>query len=193
MGRQTLAVLVLLAGCAGSGAGREELDNRTGLMYGPGHAYMFDAPEGWVLDNEIGRSRGLFAVFYPAGETWGDTEAFMYVNTVGPGEGDTASVAVAARNDSMKFVADNPGITITVGDPITLPDGRQAIVRYFTGDRFGNYEAAAYVPEKKITPIFILSSRTVNAFERALPAFRELVRSYKWVGDRVRIPPDSVR
>ncbi len=189
MSKRLLIALVLMAGCAGTSAVRQQPDSRTGIMHGPGHAYLIEAPEGWVLDNEVGRSMGLHAVFYPEGETWREAEAFMYVNTVGPARGDTASVEVAARNDSLKFVADNPGITITEADPILLQTGSYAIVRHFTGDVYGNYEAAAYVPEKTITPIFILSARSLVAFLEALPAFEQLVRSYKWLGVNVTIPP----
>ena len=191
MSRRMLVALVLLAGCAETSAVRQEPNSRTGMMHGPGHAYLIEAPEGWVLDTQVGRSMGLYAVFYREGETWRDAEAFMYVNTAAPDRGDSAHAEAVARRDSLKFVTDNPLIMITEADPILLQNGNHAIVRHFTGDVYGNYEAAVYVPEKTITPIFILSARSLIAFEEALPAFEQLVRSYKWLGTKVTIPPRS--
>src|SRR4051812_22225217 len=39
----------------------------SGLIYGEGHAFFFDAPRGWVLDNRSGVEHGSHAVFYPEG------------------------------------------------------------------------------------------------------------------------------
>jgi hypothetical protein len=191
MSRRILVTLALIAICGTVTAIGQE-PGKTGIMYGPGHAYMVEAPDGWVLDNQVGRSRGLHAIFYRIGETWRDTDAFMYVNTAAPDSGEAASAEAVARRDSLRFVAQNPNIKITVAAPIEMKDGTQAMVRHFTGDVYGNSEAAAYVPEKTFTPIFILSATSEDAFKQALPAFEQLVRSYALVGtdvNDVKIPP----
>ena len=120
MARRILAAWLLLATCGAVAAAGQEPTGRTGMMYGPGHAYMVTAPEGWVLDNQVGRSMGLHAVFYREGKTWRSAEAFMYVNTAAPDSGETASAEAVARRDSTDFVADNPDLKITVADPIPL-------------------------------------------------------------------------
>jgi len=158
----------------------QDQTGQSGIIYGPGHAYSVTAPEEWVLNNQIGRQWGLHAVFYHSSKTWDTALARMYVNTAGPDSGMTADPLVVVQADSTRFVHDNPGIRITVADTIKISDEIHAIVRHFTGDRFGNFEAIAYVAEK---------TKTKEAFDEALPAFKQLVRSYKWVGETTIIPP----
>ena len=73
MSRRMLVALVLLAGCAETSAVRQEPNSRTGMMHGPGHAYLIEAPEGWVLDTQVGRSMGLYAVFGKL-RIWGNVQ-----------------------------------------------------------------------------------------------------------------------
>lgn len=167
----------------------QERTGQSGIIYGPGHAYSVTAPEGWILDNQIGRQWGLHAVFYHSSKTWDTALARMYVNTSAPDSGMTADPLARARADSIKFVHDNPGIRITVADTIRISDEIYAIVRHFAGDRYGNFEAVAYVAEKTITPQIVLTCQTEEAFNEALPAFKQLVRSYRWIGETVIVPP----
>ena len=167
----------------------QEGTGQVGIIYGPGHAYSVTAPEGWILDNQIGLRLGLPAVFYHSSKTWGTAQARMYVNTSAPDSGKTADPLARAQADSIMFVHDNPGIRITVADTIRISDKTYAIVRHFAGDRYGNFEAIAYIAEKTIIPQIVLTCRTKEAFDEALPAFKQLVRSYKWLGEAEVIPP----
>ena len=40
----------------------------------------------------------------------------------------------------------------------------------------------SYVPEKKLVMLIVLSSQTAQGFQDALPAYRDLVSTYAWVG-----------
>lgn len=51
----------------------------SGLIFGKNHAFVLTAPTGWVLDNKSGVTQGLQAVFFPAGSSWKDGAAVMYV------------------------------------------------------------------------------------------------------------------
>jgi hypothetical protein len=113
----------------------------------------------------------------------------MYVNTSAPDSGMTADPLARARADSIEFVHSNPGIKITVADTIGISDELYAVVRHFAGDLHGNFEAVAYVSEKTITPQIVLTCQTEEAFIESLPAFKQLVRSYRWVGDATIVPP----
>lgn len=53
-------------------------ENASGIIHGPNHAYMIQAPKGWVLDNAIWADRGIFAVFYEANKTLDDSGIVAY-------------------------------------------------------------------------------------------------------------------
>ena len=122
-------------------------DMNTGLIYGKDHAFSLSAPEGWVLDNSIGVKQGLFAVFYPRGGSWEKSPVTMYVNTANPSPGDTLEDFIKADFEQMK--KGSPGIVMKTGSSIETSKNKVAAVRYFTGDKWDNYEAVAYLQEKK--------------------------------------------
>jgi hypothetical protein len=55
-------------------------------------------------------------------------------------------------------------------------------VHYFAPDGRTPLEAVSYVPEQDLVMLIVLSSRTAAGFQQALPAYRELVATYAWVG-----------
>jgi hypothetical protein len=67
---------------------------RGGIVYGPKAAFDIRAPEGWVLDNESGKSQGLPCVLYPKGSSWADAKTIMY-----------AKIASTEFEDVNEFVA----------------------------------------------------------------------------------------
>ena len=161
-----------------------------GIIYGPRHAFMVTAPPGWVLDTQAGKADGLVVVFYRTGESWQNGDAVMYVNTVVPDSGRQANPSQVMRDDSVRFSRDVPGIGVARLAPMRTKDGRVANVRRFTGDPRGSFEMVAYVAEKSVTPILVLSARSRTGFEAAQPAFRQLVSSYSFVTADVRLPPN---
>jgi len=66
----------------------------------------------------------------------------------------------------------------------TLPTagGKTARLRYYAYEGGAPNEAIAFVPENELVMLIVLTSRTPQGFREALPAFRELVSSYAWVG-----------
>jgi hypothetical protein len=151
----------------------------TGLAYGKNHAYFLTAPPGWILDTESGTAQGIFAVFYPKGSSW-KGPVVMYSNAADR-EGRSPEAAVKADVHAMR--QSNPALKVVRGESLRTKDNKETVVRYFSGDRYGNYEAAAYVVEKNIVANIILTARSKAAFESELPAFRRLVGSYRFASD----------
>ena len=60
-------------------------------------------------------------------------------------------------------------------------------IYYYTGDQWGNFEAAGYIEEKKTINFVVLSARNKVAFESSLDAFRSILRSYIFISDKVEI------
>ena len=183
--RRTLhaACLIILCSLAAhaqearAGAG----DKDTGVVFGKDYAFAVTAPGGWVLDTESGIQQGLHAVFYPAGSSWKEGQAVMYVNAAA--KPDTLEKFVEA--DVASFRKGSPRLKVSDEGPLAV-DGRQRVVaKRFVEDQLGNYEAVAYVEEGKVVVTLVLSARTQGEFDAALPAFRKLVSSYRFVSDKV--------
>lgn len=169
---------------AGNDNGIENLTE--GLVYGKGHAFWVSAPIGWILDNESGVKQGLHAVFYPKGSTWKDSSVVMYVNTVFRKPDDSLENFIKEDIETFKEKGSN-NIKVITADNIKTNDGKDARVRVFTGDKWGNYEAVAFIPENKIFVMIVLTSRVESGFQKSLESFRSLVGSYKFWTEEVHI------
>jgi hypothetical protein len=180
--------LALLALAALAGRARAQDSTATerpgGILYLEGaHAYALSAPPGWVFDRVAARRQGLPAVMYPEGESWRDAVAVMYPNTIPRRDGEGVEQVIA--RDVRAFKENAHALRVDVAEPEATSDGKTALVRLFSGGEHGNFEAVGYIEEAHAFTLLVLTSRTEAAFREALPAFRELLRSYHLVGDEV--------
>jgi len=151
----------------------------TGLCYGGGHAYFLTAPAGWVLDNESGREQGVYATFYPKGSSW-NGPAVAYSNAAGR-EGRAPTAAI--NHDIEEMRSKNPKIKVMDAGTLKTSDNRTALLKTFTGDSFGNSEMVAYIVEKNVVVNIVLTARSDKDYKAALPSFRKLVMSYRFITD----------
>jgi hypothetical protein len=157
----------------------------TGIIYGSDHAFMVTAPSGWVIDNKNGVSQGLWAVFYPVGSSWKDSNVVMYINTASKAGNPTLEGLIAFDLEQQRN--ESPGIHIISGEPLVLEDGTKVTVNQFSGDRWGNYESVAYIEAPTVWVMIVLTSRNESAYKAALPAFNSLVKTYKFLTTKVGI------
>jgi hypothetical protein len=111
----------------------------------------------------------------------------MYANGVGRSSGQTLDSFIA--DDVQSFRDRSPQIRVEERSPIKTKDGRLAVVRYFSGDQFGNHEAVAYIAEKRAFIVLALSARSQDAYQRSSRSFEELVRNYSFISDH---PKDEI-
>lgn len=143
-----------------------------GIVYGSGIGILVSAPEGWMFDNESGVPQGLDAVMYPKGSTWRNAEVMIYVNT-SKGGGESLDSFIAGEMESFKKIS--PEIKAEKAEPITLKDGVTADVRFFTGDKWGNFECIAYVTKSESVAIFVISSKNRDGLTKNIDVFRSMV------------------
>jgi len=157
----------------------------SGIIYGKNHAFGLTAPEGWILDNQSGVKYGIHAVFYRKGETWVNAETVMYANTASFEFNDVNTLEKLIEYDINNFKMNYRNVKSSKGKDINLKGGKIAKVRYFTGDKFGNFEAIAYIEEEKIGVMIVMSSKTKTGFDNSLTAFEKLVKSYFFISSKV--------
>ena len=139
--------------------------------------FILKEPDGWVLDTQSGREAAVEAVLYPQGSSWKNSVVVMYARVVQKDETQSTVEKVISEDiaDFMKLSKDS-----TVADSPSLPtrDKRNAIVKVFYDAANKNYESVAFIDNQKVVVVIALSSRTKVEYEKALPAFKQLVASY---------------
>ncbi|MBP7864324.1 MAG: hypothetical protein KA419_00130 [Acidobacteria bacterium] len=152
----------------------------SGLLFGENYLFRITAPDGWVLDNQSGRTMGLDAVFYPKGESWEKTEIRMYVQVwQKEGKGLKEIVEEDIRNYRKTF----PALKVGDEEPIRLTSGKAALVKQFVGGNDGAVESVAWFDEKRVVVALVLSAKSVPFFDAARPDFVKLVLSYDYLGE----------
>jgi hypothetical protein len=153
------------------------------VIEGDDHLFMVAAPAGWVLDDTAGMGSRIRCVFYPKGQKWATAPTVMYVNPLHGFGVKTRTVTTLMAEDEQAFRKRAPHGTVT--DAGTLPTsekGNAARLRYFSNDGGPPHEAVAYVPDKDLVMLLVLSSQTPQGFREALEAYKQLVESYAYVG-----------
>jgi hypothetical protein len=171
------------APAAGDGAG----NRTTGMVFGQNHLFTVQAPVGWDIEvkGEGASPDAIPTVFYPRGSSFGESSAVLYVNTASRPRQQKLEEFIARDLEGLR--KDSPDVKVEKGQPIETADGKRAEVRRLTSDRWGNFESLAFVAEDAVFVTFVLTARTEAAYRGALPAFEDLVRSYRFLTKDVKI------
>ena len=171
--------LLLFSAFSASTAFAEQIIEGYSIVRGKDFAFEIKAPRRWVLDNEAAKDQGLNLVFYPTGTDWEDSKAVLYVR-VRSNEPTIRNIEDQV-NDTLRNLRNtgSPNATAKYMKTLTTQDASKAQIYYFTGDKFGNFEATAYIQAKGSIHFITLSARDQNSFRQALPAFHSIVTSYE--------------
>ncbi len=152
------------------------------VIEGDDHLFMVSAPKGWVIDDTSGMGSRIRCVFYPKGQKWATAPTVMYVNPLHGYAARNRTVSSLIAEDARSFLKRSPRGKVSDMGKLTTLGGKSASVRYFSEEGAPPHEAVAYVPEKDLVMLLVLSSKTPQGFQQALPAYRELITTYSWVG-----------
>lgn len=165
----------------------EIIEEGRGLLFGPNHAFFVTAGPGWVLDNKSGANRGLHMVFYPSGESWSDSPVIVYGRSVPKSIAPTVKIQVEKtvkafhQNGNPKYAGKKqPSLELSNGQPVEI--------FHFSGDKWGNYEAAGYFVEKDTINFLIYSARTKETFIKHLKDFYEIAHTYVNIYTSASVP-----
>lgn len=149
-----------------------------GMLFGADHAFYFSAVNGWVLDNQSGVRQGLHMVFYPLGQTWTDSPVIIYGRSVSKSNSPSIKDQVKETVEEFK----------TNGSPyyhgerktsLKLPSGKEFEIYFFSGDQWGNYEAAAYTEETDTINFLVFNARSKDIFDAHIEDFYQIVGTYQ--------------
>ena len=162
-----------------SGVFAEQILEGYSVVRGKDYAFEIKAPRSWVLDNEAAKDQGLNLVFYPTGTNWETSKAVIYVRVRTNG---AALRNIADQvNDTLRNLREtgSPNVTVKHVKTLTTQDASKAEIYYFAGDKFGNFEATAYIQARGSIHFITLSARDQDSFRQAISAFDAVVTSYE--------------
>jgi hypothetical protein len=149
------------------------------VVHGKEFAFEIKAPRGWVLDNAAAKEQGLNLVFYPTGTSWETSKAVIYVR-VRSNDANVRNIDGQVEDTLRNFRASgSPNISVKYVKTLTTQDASKAKIYHYSGDKFGNFEATAYIQAKGSIHFITLSARDQESFQRALSAFNSVVTSYE--------------
>ena len=156
----------------------DTLPEGAGVVYGEGFAFNLKAPKGWTFDTSSGVVQGLNAVFYPNGGSWSGSPIVAYARS--RSKTATLNTPEEAVKETVQSFHDkgSPKYNGKLIKTFKTDSGQEAVLYQFTGDQWGNIEAAAYIVEKDRINFLVMSSRDKELFDSNLPAFEALVKSY---------------
>jgi len=170
-----LAIAVLLVSAAANASITEA---GRGMLFGHDHTFAVTAKTGWVLDNESAVDQGLYMVFYPKGKTWANSPVIIYGRAISTKNAANPKQQVEQTVREFKSNG-SPSYSSEARSPVTLPNGKKAELYYFSGDQWGNYEAAAYFQEVDTINFLVFNSRTKADFEKYIGDFLRIVSTYQ--------------
>lgn len=174
-----IVLVVLLALCNPPCVAADETptpgDGFDCILYGDGWALVLDAPEKWIVECRGPTTNDVEVALYPKESSWADATVVMYVNTIVPEKGQTLEEFALESVESFK--EQQPTVEVTEAPPLPTHDKKPAIVRYFSGDKWDNHEAVAYIDGDDIRLVVVLSSRSKETFDNSIAAFHEFIRT----------------
>jgi hypothetical protein len=159
----------------------------SGIIYSGKTSFILSAPKNWVMDGTSGRNQGVAAVFYQQGSTWQNSITAMYVN-VYEKNSKLDTVEKIIENDIKDFRDNSDKLKVEDLEPLsTSKKNQKTIIKYFTGDQYGNHEVIAYIDEEKAVTMIVLTAKNKKDFDSSFPSFKELVSSYFFLTSDVKL------
>ncbi len=180
--RATSVVLLFIAMTVLNAHAQGDTTGKAALLYGSNHALTIRAPKGWTLDSRSGRAQGLQTVFYPNGETWATSQTIMYCQVI-PRTATMKDRGSLIASDIERYRASSTTAVVEVVEDMPLDHGRSAQVRRYYGGPRNTYEVTAYIEERTVVVVLVLSTATREAMEKSMPSLADLVDSYSFLGD----------
>jgi len=134
-----------------------------GIVYGPKAAFNVSAPEGWVLDNESGKSQGMPCVLYPKGESWSDAKTAIYAK-IASTQFEDVNEFVAWAIKGMKAKHGTLKEKIASGK---TKDGHDYFINEYPATKtYSQWERVGYVQLPQGVAFIVLTSRDKASYQK---------------------------
>jgi hypothetical protein len=132
----------------------------------------------WSTDTSSGGKDDIFVIVTPPGQPR-SSSADVFVSLEAFIKNDRApDTAAKLANIGAQRKQRHPEFSIDRQAPLPLANRRRAELYVLGNNPSGDWEAIAFIDEGPVVAEMMLLGRSRAQFDRALPLFRELVRSY---------------
>lgn len=83
------------------------------------------------------------------------------------------------EDSKVVFLRSNPDVVVADAMPLATGDSVKVVTRTFTPTTKGRFERVGYFNENEYYITVVLTSRTKEDLEKAMPKFEELIRNYR--------------
>lgn len=141
-------------------------------------------PNGWKSDIDASMRLGAYAL-EPSGRSFADAPAVIYGNVVyKPKMPEVTTLDQFIQSDQARFKSEFPNLGIAQEPQVKDGAGRFYRVFAYEPSGKGNWEVTAYGEDRDLDGndywlVLVLSARSRQVYQSALPSFREVVRSYR--------------
>ncbi len=168
------------------GFGLPGVENGSGIVHGPNHAYGIQAPKGWVIDNAIWADQGVFDVFYEAGKTLDESRVVGFSRVQAA---DKEGIEAHIKADLELTVQGAPAAKCERQAALKTKDGMTAICYRITGVPGKYPELVAYINAPTVVILVSVSVRESSRMKAGESLLQELVGSITWFSDKVVYTP----
>jgi hypothetical protein len=156
--------------------------SQNGYAYGKDHCYHFDAPKGWVMDNQAAAIEGVPMVFFPQGSTWQTAQVAMYTRPATPSS-NAQKAARSIKEQADKVIAmyrdASENITAQRLRFVRSKSGTQGELWSFVGYSNKGTEFVVYFPGRRTINYFVAQVPKGANFEESKQVLLELAFSYR--------------
>src|SRR6266550_5134996 len=151
---------------------------RGGIVHGPKASFNITAPEGWVLDTELGKGQDMPCVLYPKDSSWADAKTAMYAKVASPQwEGAEAFVAWAIQG--MKAKHGIPKEKIASGK---TKDGHDYFINEYPATKnYSQWERVGYVQLPQGVAYIVLTSRDRASYQKDSGQLEKVLKTLVYV------------
>jgi hypothetical protein len=174
---QPMTVGLIVLAFSISAVGQKTAGTDGTIFVGQHFSFVLKEPKGWIMDSETAKSEGVQAVFYPDGSSWKNSVTVMYARVIYKDEVQS-TIDKVISSDVSDFLKLSNESTVSDSPSLEIRDKSKSISKVFYDAANKNYEMVTFIDDTKVVVILALSSRQKAEYDKALPAFKDLVRSY---------------
>jgi hypothetical protein len=165
------------------------IDEGYSMIVGNGYFFCLKSPNGWIIDQSSDVIEGFNAVFYQKNYSWDEATNIIFLQVVLKEEGYGSLIEMIDRS-IINYKMDYPTLNIKDLGNIVTEKGIKVKVMGFTGGA-KPHEAIAYIDEPNVLIMIIFRCLNQNDYDAHFPVFKELVRSYVYIGEFGLVPNNN--
>lgn len=147
--------------------------------------FGLSVPDGWIFDDELGRSMGMCLAAYPSGTTIETAPVVLTVLARSKGGDDCDGLAEYIDADVEAFRVEQPGLVVDTLCVARESGGRDVPLLTFHGLRFGQRvrtEIVGYLEEERVFVVFSLSAASDSLAGVRESDLRAMISRYGFFG-----------